>query len=156
MAKKTGGRYPKSKGNAYENKIAKKLDAWLRKALPFFRNVSRPLFSRVPRSGAWRKDTPLGLEDKVVGDIVTPASFPFVIEAKNQKTWSFPSWMREIRGEIEDAESTKPWAIIVHEHNTSNEFIFIDFDLFMDLVDATRMISSEEIIDLQNRSKPKD
>lgn len=142
-----GGRYAKQKGNKYEKLVADIFDEWVKRefGMEWF---ERPFFSRTPRSGAMRKETPLGLENKVVGDIMAPETFAFVVEAKNQKRWSLPGWMAEIRGEIEESGSSKPFAIIMHEHGTSNEFIVMNLELFLDLVDPKKLVSEEELTTL--------
>lgn len=133
MAKKTGGRGPRQKGNKYELKIAKLLDRWAKDALNLPKDVT--LFSRTPRSGGWRTDVPVGLENTIVGDLVTPEWWPWAVECKDQKTWSFPAWVKQIKGELKDTRSTKGWMVVTHEHGTGNEYIFLPLEDFLRFLD---------------------
>ena len=130
--KKSGGRGPRDKGNKYENSIAKRLDTWLKDRFGLIGDIR--YFSRTPRSGGWRTDVPQGLEDKIVGDLVTPYWWPWAIECKDQKTWSFPAWIKQIKGEIADVGSSKSWMIVAHEHGTRNDYVLMPFDVFIELL----------------------
>ena len=135
--KKTGGRGPRQKGNKYELDISKMISNWAIRVFQLDPDI--PLFSRTPRSGGWRTDVPVGLENTVVGDLVTPEWWPWAVECKNQKTWSFPAWIKQIREDIQDTRSTKSWMIVNHEHGTSNEFVMLPLEDFLEYLDWEKL-----------------
>jgi hypothetical protein len=66
------GKYSRSKGVAYERRIAQRLTDW----------VGSPV-RRTPLSGAY------GAEWKMAGDMMFQDQFPFYVELKNREGWRF-------------------------------------------------------------------
>jgi Holliday junction resolvase len=98
----------KRKGNAYENKIAKRLSETLGVEL-----------RRNPGSGNmenWKGDI-VAIHDK------DRISFPWCIELKNQKTLKIPAWIRQVEEEAQEM-SKKP-VLIFHLHGTSEEYAVV-------------------------------
>ena len=71
------GKKSKSKGAAFERKVAK-----------LFSDAYEMDFRRTPLSGGWAKDAEVAAGDLVcLGD----DSFPYIVECKKQEGWSFES-----------------------------------------------------------------
>lgn len=105
----------KRKGNSYENYICKILSSWWGEK-----------FSRVPNSG--------GLESliskQIVGDIIVPSSFPFVVECKKQEGWSFEQilegkskffkWWNQV---VRDSKKVDKFPLLIFSKNYSKDYL---------------------------------
>jgi Holliday junction resolvase len=116
------GRRSKTKGANYERKIAKRFEEW-----------TGVEWVRVPMSGGFHKNKQTA--DDFRGDIV-PASRQrrsrIHIEAKDQKTWSLPSWLRQAQADT--AQNGRIPLVVFHRHGTSEDYICLKLEDFCTLV----------------------
>lgn len=145
MGKKTGGKGPRTKGNRYELDIAKRLNKVVCSVLGLSEG-GPPLFSRTPRSGGWRRDVPVGLENQVIGDLVTPIWWPWAVECKDHKTWAIPAWIKQMEGAIKESRSIKDWILVVHKYRSSDDYVVMHLDSFLHLVSLSldRVVADEK------------
>lgn len=120
------GKRSRNKGSSFERTIACK-----------FKEVLGIDFVRTPLSGGFakQKDKSEGFR----GDIVPTDSrvkFNLHVECKNTKTWSLPAWLKQSQ---HDCPEDKTPVVIFHQHGTSNNYITLDLDQFLELVDKDKL-----------------
>nr|DAU64895.1 MAG TPA: HOLLIDAY JUNCTION RESOLVASE HOMOLOGOUS RECOMBINATION [Caudoviricetes sp.] len=121
------GRNAKRKGGQFERDIAKK-----------FQNKYGVELKRTPQSGGFAKKSDKA--DDYRGDITivdTKQMLLLHIECKNQKQWSLPKWIRQ--AESDCPEGRVP-IVVFHEHNTSNDYITLKLEDFLNLVPKEKVV----------------
>lgn len=113
------GRGSKTKGQAYERHLCRKLNQWagldIEAAIAAQEGRDLPeLFRRTPLSGGFDRS-------RFPGDLIAPRWFRPVVEAKNRKAWT---WATTIRGDgpvwqwweqaQEQAAGRPPWLIFTN------------------------------------------
>ena len=115
------GKRSKTKGANFERDVAKK-----------FKKAYDADLVRTPQSGGFAKKS--AKADDFRGDIV-PADedieLSLHIECKNAKTWSLPAWFKQ--AESDKPHSKKP-IVVFHQHGTSNDFVLLKTNDFVDLL----------------------
>lgn len=114
------GRTSRNKGANYERLVAKK-----------FEEVIGVSLSRTPQSGGHAKAKCTSQNFK--GDIVSleeGKDLVLSIECKNAKNWSLPAWLRQSE---EEASEDKIPVVIFHQHGTSNDYVTLSLDNFLEL-----------------------
>lgn len=113
------GKKSKTKGAAYELKVAKMFTEWW-----------GGKFSRVPASGGLQ----WGSDQRVAGDIVPPpeADFPFVVECKKRENWTFDhilldigqprEWWEQV---INDGRRIDKVPMLIFSRNRAKDFIMV-------------------------------
>ena len=121
------GRRSRNKGSSYERIIARK-----------FKEKYNAELMRTPQSGGFAKNNARAGDFR--GDIVPvddTIDLRLHIEAKNQKNWSLPSWLKQAE---EDCPEGKIPCIIFHKHGTSQEYVTLSLDDFFDIVPRDSII----------------
>ena len=80
------GRRSRTKGNEYENHVAKKLSKWW---------GDTRSFRRTPSSGAWDRG-------RAAGDLVRPDGFRYIIECKKHEGWEISQLLSAEKSLIEE------------------------------------------------------
>lgn len=121
------GRNAKRKGGQYERVIAKKLQDKYGVEL-----------KRTPQSGGFAKKSDKA--DDYRGDITivdTKQMLLLHIECKNQQKWSLPKWLKQ--AESDCPEGRLP-IVIFHEHNTSNDYVTLRLEDFLNIVPKDKVV----------------
>lgn len=121
------GRNAKRKGGQFERDVAKK-----------FQKRYGVELKRTPQSGGFAKKSEKA--DDFRGDITivdTKQVLLLHIECKNQQKWSLPKWVKQ--AESDCPEGRVP-IVVFHEHNTSNDYVTLKLEDFLDLVPKEKVI----------------
>lgn len=122
------GKKSKRKGNTGERAVAKLLSNWWGSE-----------FTRTPSSGGFA--TQKFRENwNAIGDVVTPADFPFVVEVKNVKSWNLSDlltskvsiltkYWKQVNDEVGDLPK---YPMLVFKKNRSEWFVMIDMAVWYD------------------------
>lgn len=130
LVKSKKGKSAKVKGASYERTIAKIFKKYL--------NID---LVRTPQSGGFAKKSTKA--DEFRGDITSlddSIQFNLHIEAKCHKVWSLPSWIRQAK---EDCPKGKIPCVVFHEQGTSNEYISMKLEDFLDIVDKNKIVKQK-------------
>lgn len=121
------GKNAKRKGGNFERTVAKK-----------FQNRYGVELKRTPQSGGFAKKSDKA--DDYRGDITivdTKQMLLLHIECKNQQKWSLPKWIRQ--AESDCPEGRVP-IVVFHEHNTSNDYVTLKLEDFLNLVPKEKVV----------------
>lgn len=121
------GKRAKRKGGQFERDIAK-----------IFQKRYGVELKRTPQSGGFAKKSDKA--DDYRGDITivdTKKVLRLHIECKNQKQWSLPAWLRQAE---EDCPEDRTPIVIFHQHNTSKNYVCLELDDFLSLVEKDKVI----------------
>ena len=121
------GRNAKRKGGQFERDIAKK-----------FQSKYGVELKRTPQSGGFAKKSDKA--DDYRGDITivdTKQMLLLHIECKNQKQWSLPKWIRQAKS---DCPEGRVPIVVFHEHNTSNDYVTLKLEDFLNLVPKEKVV----------------
>lgn len=121
------GRNAKRKGGQYERVIAKR-----------FQDKYGVELKRTPQSGGFAKKSDKA--DDYRGDITivdTKHILLLHIECKNQQKWSLPKWLKQ--AESDCPEDRLP-IVIFHEHNTSNDYVTLRLEDFLNIVPKDKVV----------------
>lgn len=121
------GRNSKRKGGQYERNIAKK-----------FQDRYKVELKRTPQSGGFAKKSEKA--DDYRGDITivdTKQMLLLHIECKNQQKWSLPKWIKQAENDCPEGQVP---IVIFHEHNTSNDYVTLSLEDFLNLVPKDKVV----------------
>lgn len=132
LSKSKKGKSAKIKGASYERTIAK-----------IFKKYLDIDLVRTPLSGGFAKQSDKAEEFR--GDITSlddTITFKLHIEAKCQKTWSVPTWIRQSKS---DCPKGKIYTVVFHEHGTSNNYILLPYVSFKELLGKNRIAIKKKL-----------
>lgn len=122
------GRTSRNKGSNFEREVAK-----------IFKEKLGIELVRTPLSGGFGKSNNVDAQ-KFRGDVVAvdeSINFKLHIEAKNQKTWALPAWLKQAE---EDCPEDKTACVVFHKHGTSKNYITLSLDDFLSLIDPVKVV----------------
>lgn len=122
------GKRSKRKGNNYERTIAKA-----------FQSKYGVELKRTPQSGGFSKKSDKA--DDFRGDVTIVDNTLMLllhIEAKDQKTWALPKWLRQAE---EDCPDGRTPVVIMHQYNSSKDYVCLRLEDFLNLVPKDKVIT---------------
>lgn len=125
------GKNAKRKGGQYERDLAK-----------IFQERYGVELKRTPQSGGFAKKSDKA--DDYRGDITivdTKKMLKLHIEAKNQKTWALPKWLKQAE---EDCPNGRTPIVVFHQHGTSKDYVCLSLEDFLKLVEKDKVIGKRE------------
>ena len=129
-ARSRRGKNAKAKGASFERTVAK-----------MFQKKFGVELKRTPQSGGFAKKSDKA--DDFRGDITlvdNTLDFLLHVECKNQKTWSLHQWLKQAEN---DCPKNKIPVVVFHEHNTSNEYISMRLEDFLNLIDFEQIFKEK-------------
>lgn len=123
----TRGRGSRVKGASYERRISKILTDTFK--IPFV---------RTPQSGGFAKH--IDKTDDFRGDVINASKedyFKLHVECKNQKVTNFNKWVEQA---VSDCPADKYWSLIHHKNNSNVDYITMDLQDFLKIVDNSKII----------------
>lgn len=137
------GRLAKTKGNAYERKIARVLSDWWEPGKHAATTPAQDLpFCRTPMSGGHRR---------FGSDLIVPNDFPLYLEMKDRRSWRYLDclllsdgpmssqpiqWLTEEEVKSEK-KGKKPVMLVFHRPGDSESFVMLREQIFESLVEKT-------------------
>jgi len=121
------GKRSRNKGASFERTVAKK-----------FKEFFGIDLVRTPQSGGFAKKSVKA--DEFRGDIVSAdkdVDLMLHVECKNAQTWSLPTWLRQAES---DCPKDKKPCVIMHKHNSSQDYIVMKLEDFFECADSSKIL----------------